>query len=97
PAGRRGRAGGRKAAAKAPKAAKAAPKAAKATKQATKGAAKAAKKATERQARAYRRMPDDILEVYRQAGGATALARHYEVPRHTAQGWLRRLRTQGDL
>jgi hypothetical protein len=53
--------------------------------------------AATRDRRAYRRMPDDVVEVYRQAGGATALARHYGVPRHTAQGWLRRLRQQGAL
>jgi hypothetical protein len=47
--------------------------------------------------RAYRRMPDDVVEVYQASGGATALARHYGVPRHTAQGWLRRLRQQGSL
>lgn len=59
----------------------------------------AAKKgaASQREARAYRRMPDDIVEVFHEAGGATALANHYGVPRHTAQGWLRRLRQQGDL
>lgn len=59
---------------------------------------KAAKAAgSERAVRAYRRMPDDVVEVYRQSGGATAMANHYGVPRHTAQGWLRRLRQQGDL
>jgi hypothetical protein len=60
-------------------------------------AKKATKKTGEREARAYRRMPDDVVAVFREAGGATALARHYEVPRHTAQGWLRRLRQQGDI
>jgi hypothetical protein len=60
-------------------------------------ARKAATTVPQREARAYRRMPDDIIEVFHQAGGATALARHYGVPRHTAQGWLRRLRQQGDL
>jgi hypothetical protein len=64
---------------------------------AKKMAAKKAAKGAEREARAYRRMPDDILAVFQQAGGATALAGHYDVPRHTAQGWLRRLRQQGDL
>lgn len=43
--------------------------------------------------RAYRRMPDDIAAVHRQAGTARAVADHYGVPRHTATGWLRRLRT----
>ncbi len=49
--------------------------------------------------RAYRRMPDpsEVLDAYRQVGGTTALARHYGVPRHTATGWLRRLRSMGQL
>jgi hypothetical protein len=45
--------------------------------------------------RAYRRAPDDIVAVFTQAPSATALARHYGVPRHTVQGWLRRLRNEG--
>ena len=47
--------------------------------------------------RAYRRTPADIVEVFTQAPSATALARHYGVPRHTVQGWLRRLRAEGVL
>jgi hypothetical protein len=49
--------------------------------------------------RAYRRMPEanELLSAYREVGGTTALARHYGVPRHTATGWLRRLRMQGLL
>jgi len=47
--------------------------------------------------RAYRRMPDDLATVYQRVGGATAVAEHYGVPRHTVQGWLRRLRSQGVL
>lgn len=49
--------------------------------------------------RAYRRMPEpgEVLTRYREVGGTTALARHYGVPRHTATGWLRRLRSQGML
>jgi hypothetical protein len=90
-------------------AAKAAPAAKAGAKKATGTAAKAAKaakktaakktaaKSGQRESRAYRRMPDDIIAVFEQAGGATALANHYEVPRHTAQGWLRRLRQQGDI
>ncbi len=31
----------------------------------------------------------------RQAGSASAAAEHYQVPRHTANGWIRRLREQG--
>jgi hypothetical protein len=45
--------------------------------------------------RAYRRMPDDFATVYQQAGTAAAVADHYDVPRHTAHGWIRRLREQG--
>jgi hypothetical protein len=45
--------------------------------------------------RAYRRMPDDFAAVYQQAGSAGAVAEHYQVPRHTANGWIRRLREQG--
>jgi hypothetical protein len=40
--------------------------------------------------RVYRRMPDDFAAVYQQAGTPAAVAAHYEVPRHTAQGWIRR-------
>jgi hypothetical protein len=48
-------------------------------------------------ARAYRRMPEDLAAVFTRVGGATAAAEHYGVPRHTVQGWLRRLRAQGVL
>jgi hypothetical protein len=44
--------------------------------------------------RVYRRMPDDFTAVYRQAGTAAAIADHYGVPRHTAQGWIRRHKKQ---
>lgn len=44
-----------------------------------------------RAGRAYRRMPDDLAEVRQQVGAASAIANHYGVPRHTVQGWLRRL------
>jgi hypothetical protein len=60
----------------------------------------AAKKTTRSaggQGRAYRRMPEDLPAVYQREGGATAVAEHYGVPRHTVQGWLRRLRNQGIL
>jgi transposase len=40
-------------------------------------------------------MPDDLAAVYKRVGGATAIAEHYGVPRHTVQGWLRRLRAEG--
>ncbi len=45
--------------------------------------------------RVYRRMPDDLATVYRQTTSATAIADLYGVPRHTVNGWLRRLREQG--
>jgi hypothetical protein len=47
--------------------------------------------------RAYRRAPADLVEVFDQLGGVTAVARHYGVPRHTAQSWVRRLRNEGQL
>lgn len=64
---------------------------------ARRGAAKAAKaaKATNGDIRAYRRMPDDVLNTYAELHSITALATHYGVPRHTAQGWMNRLRKQG--
>jgi hypothetical protein len=51
----------------------------------------------ERQTRAYRRMPEpaEVLDVYAQTGSITRLAEHFGVPRHTANGWARRLRQQG--
>ncbi|GAA5188461.1 hypothetical protein GCM10023322_39190 [Rugosimonospora acidiphila] len=45
--------------------------------------------------RAYRRAPGDLAEVYARTPDTAALADHYGVPRHTAQGWLRRLRADG--
>lgn len=42
--------------------------------------------------RVYRRMPEDFSVVARRLNGASVIAEHYEVPRHTAEGWLRRLR-----
>jgi hypothetical protein len=47
--------------------------------------------------RAYRRMPDDLATVYRRAGSTSTVAEHYQVPRHTVNGWLRRLREQGAI
>ena len=58
----------------------------------------ATKKATRTgggEGRAYRRMPQDLAAVYKRVGGAAAVAEHYGVPRHTVQGWLRRLRAEG--
>ena len=43
--------------------------------------------------RAYRRMPQDFAAVYGQGSTAAAIADHYGVPRHTAQGWIRRVKT----
>jgi len=51
--------------------------------------------AAESQSRVYRRMPDDIAATYANAGTITAVANHYGVPRHTAQGWIARLRRLG--
>ena len=42
--------------------------------------------------RIYRRAPADLSAVYAELGSASAVAQHYQVPRHTVQGWLRRLR-----
>lgn len=53
-----------------------------------------ARTAAATEGRAYRRMPDDIAAVFAETGGVTAVARHYGVPRHTAQGWIGRLRRQ---
>jgi hypothetical protein len=50
--------------------------------------------------RAYRRMPDakQLLAAYRRAGNSpTRLAENFDVPRHTVNGWIRRLRDQGLL
>jgi hypothetical protein len=48
-------------------------------------------------ARAYRRMPeqDDVVAAWQDSGSTSAVAAHFGVPRHTASGWLRRLRTMG--
>jgi hypothetical protein len=64
---------------------------------ATRTAARGGARAGQGAGRAYRRTPADIVEVFTQAPSATALARHYGVPRHTVQGWLRRLRSEGVL
>lgn len=42
--------------------------------------------------RARRLMPDDFPEVYRQASTVTAVADFYNVPQHTAQGWVKTAR-----
>ena len=47
--------------------------------------------------RTYRRMPDTakVLAAYEQEGTITGIAKHFGVPRHTAQGWMTRIRKQG--
>lgn len=47
--------------------------------------------------RAYRRMPpaEDVLAAYAQVGSVSGLADFFQVPRHTVQGWARRLRREG--
>jgi hypothetical protein len=46
--------------------------------------------------RPYRRMPESsvVLSTLEEVGTVTALATHFGVPRHTAQGWLQRIRKQ---
>jgi hypothetical protein len=87
--GRRGRG-----AAKAAKAAKAAP-----AKSAGRGRRRKAAGEEPKAGRAYRRMPeqDQVVAAWRQSGSASAVAEHFGVPRHTATGWLRRLRTMGAI
>lgn len=47
--------------------------------------------------RAYRKMPpaDEVIAAYRRVGSVGGLADHFDVPRHTVQGWARQLRRQG--
>jgi hypothetical protein len=47
--------------------------------------------------RAYRRMPDAdaVLAAYKEVGSVSGLADYFDVPRHTVQGWARRLRREG--
>jgi hypothetical protein len=65
----------------------------------SKRAVKAATSATAAGERAYRRMPDadEVLGAYRQVGTVSGLAEHFGVPRHTVQGWARRLRREGHI
>ncbi|MEU8108498.1 hypothetical protein AB0C18_32800 [Nonomuraea muscovyensis] len=48
-------------------------------------------------ARAYRKMPDpdELQRVYGDVGSIAGVAKHYNVPAHTAQGWIGRLRKRG--
>jgi hypothetical protein len=47
--------------------------------------------------RVYRRMPpaEEVMAAYQQVGSVSGLADHFNVPRHTVQGWARQLRKQG--
>jgi hypothetical protein len=51
----------------------------------------------EASSRPYRRMPPaaEVMKAYRQVGTIGGLAQHFDVPRHTVQGWARLLRRQG--
>jgi hypothetical protein len=60
-------------------------------------AAKKTTRTSNKGGRAYRRMPEDFAAVYQRLGGAAPAAEHYDVPGHTVQGWLRRLRSEGVL
>jgi hypothetical protein len=55
--------------------------------------------ATPKAARAYRRMPepDEVVAAWQDSGSTSAVAAHFGVPRHTASGWLRRLRAMGAI
>jgi hypothetical protein len=72
---------------------------AEAPKKATRGRrrAAAAEEAPAKAGRAYRRMPaqDEVLAAWNETRSATQVANHFDVPRHTATGWLRRLRQMG--
>lgn len=61
----------------------------------TRVAAKKTARGAAGEGRAYRRMPEDLATVFNSVGRASAVAEHYGVPKHTVQGWLRRLRGQG--
>jgi hypothetical protein len=45
--------------------------------------------------RVYRTMPDDFVSTYHQASTVAAIADVYDVPRHTAQGWVNTARKRG--
>jgi hypothetical protein len=49
--------------------------------------------------RPYRRMPDaaDVKAVFHRNDSVGEVARHFSVPRYTAQAWIDRLRRIGDL
>jgi hypothetical protein len=56
-----------------------------------------AEEAPAKAGRAYRRMPaqEEVLSAWNDSRSATQVANHFDVPRHTATGWLRRLRQLG--
>lgn len=74
-------------------------KAAEAPKKSTRGRRRgaAAEEAPAKAGRAYRRMPaqDEVVAAWNETRSATQVANHFGVPRHTATGWLRRLRQMG--
>jgi hypothetical protein len=74
-------------------------KAAEAPKKATRGRRRAsgATEAPAKAGRAYRRMPDqdEVVAAWNESHSASAVATHFGVPRHTATGWLRRLKSIG--
>lgn len=43
-------------------------------------------------ARSYRRAPADLAAVLARTGSATAIANHYQVPKYTAESWIRTMR-----
>ncbi|WP_215544126.1 hypothetical protein [Amycolatopsis sp. CA-230715] len=51
-----------------------------------------------RPARTYRRAPefDELAKVYDEVGTITGVASHYDVPVHTAQGWVTRMRNKAE-
>jgi hypothetical protein len=57
----------------------------------------AAEEAPAKAGRAYRRMPaqEEVVAAWNDTRSATQVANHFGVPRHTATGWLRRLRQLG--
>jgi hypothetical protein len=62
-------------------------------------AAKTSATTTAAPKREYRRMPpeEDVVAVWAATHSASKVADHFDVPRHTATGWLRRLRQTGAI
>ena len=60
-------------------------------------AARQAAASVQSRERVYRRMPpaEEVMAAYQQVGSVSGLADHFNVPRHTVQGWARQLRKQG--